>query len=226
MADMNADTTKWHYAEGKRDEMVRFIPRDTRTLLDVGCGRGGFGANLKSKFDLEVHGVELNAEAAGHARTRLDRVFELDLERDSQGLPDSRYDVVTFLDVLEHLQDPWSLLKRSHAWLRPGGTVVASLPNMRYYPVLKDLVLAKRFEYVDSGVLDRTHLRFFTLSGIDRLFRDAGFRQVRIEGINGGPLPWKLALLSRLLGDTLNDTRYVQFAVTARLGDELPLPTA
>ena len=217
MADMNADTTQWHYGDQNRDEMVRFIPRDTQAVLDIGCGRGGFGKHLKSKFDVEVHGVELNATAAQHARSRLDKVFEIDLERDPERLPNSRYDVVTFLDVLEHLQDPWSMLRRAHAWLRPGGMVVASLPNLRYYPVLKDLVLTKHFEYQENGVLDRTHLRFFTAVSMGRLFADTGYRAVSVEGINASPFPWKLQLLNKLLHGALDDTRYMQFAVSARL---------
>ena len=218
MADMNADVDQWHYGNPSRSEMLPFVPQGAQVVLDVGCGRGGFGAFLKSQRKLEVHGVELNAEAAQHARQRLDRVFELDLERDADKLPSDRYDVVSFLDVLEHLQDPWSMLKRAHAWLKPGGTVVASLPNLRYYPVLKDLVLSKRFEYEDNGVLDRTHLRFYTASSIERLFVETGFKAPQVQGINPSPLPWKLGLLNRLLGDALGDTRFKQFAISARPG--------
>lgn len=217
MADMNADPTQWHYGDQNRDEMLRFIPNDAQTLLDIGCGRGGFGGHLKSKLNVEVHGVELNAAAAQHARSRLDEVFELDLERNPHELPTGRYDVVTFLDVLEHLQDPWSMLRRAHAWLKPGGTVIASLPNLRYYPVFKDLVLTNRFEYQENGVLDRTHLRFFTVSSVERLFGDTGYRTISVTGINPSPFPWKLGLLNRLLGDALGDTRYMQFAVSGRL---------
>ena len=95
--------------------------------------------------------------------------------------------------------------------------VVASLPNVRYYPVLKELMLTKNFEDQDSGVLDRTHLRFFTEASMGRLFADTGYRTVSVEGIKTSPLPWKLGLLNKFLYGALDDTRYMQFAVSARL---------
>ncbi len=214
MAQMNA--VDWHYDDSKRPEVVPFVPRGTHTLLDVGCGRGAFGAHLKSLQAIEVHGVEINPIAATQARERLDQVFQGDLEHSPELVPAHTYDCVTFLDVLEHMQDPWSLLRQSTGWLRPAGVVVASIPNVRYYPVLKELLLQKTFRYQNNGVLDRTHLRFFTELTIRELFEVCGFQVDRLEGINGLPFPWKWGALNRLCGGFLEDTRYIQFIVVAK----------
>jgi 2-polyprenyl-3-methyl-5-hydroxy-6-metoxy-1,4-benzoquinol methylase len=214
MADMNA--VAWHYDDPKRQEIVPFIPPATRKLLDIGCGKGAFGAHLKSLCDIEVHGFEINPVAAAEANKRLDRVFHGDLEKNPDLIPSQAYDCITLLDVLEHLQDPWSLLQQTSKWLQPDGIVVASLPNVRHYPVLKDLLFQKSFRYSNIGVLDRTHLRFFTKVSVQELFIDCGFHVDSLTGINGEPFPWKWGLLNKLSGGALEDTRYLQFVVVGR----------
>ncbi len=124
---------------------------------------------------------------------------------------DVKVDCIVFNDVLEHTVDPWSVLRETKRHLNVGGCVVASIPNVRYLPVLIDLIFRSRWEYVDEGVLDRTHLRFFTRSTIEEMFASSGLKIARLEPINpfrrrGG------ALLKGVLGDT----RYLQFAVLAR----------
>jgi len=118
-------------------------------------------------------------------------------------------------DVLEHLPDPWTVLRQAHGLLNPGGVVVASIPNLRYFPVLKDLVLRGEFEYQRDGVLDRTHLRFFTRKSIGRLFEDTGYSVRAVEGLRGIVFPWKFGLLNRMLGRRFEDSRYLQFACIA-----------
>jgi 2-polyprenyl-3-methyl-5-hydroxy-6-metoxy-1,4-benzoquinol methylase len=212
MADMNADTSVWYYGESKRKEIVHLIPEGVRSMLDIGCGCGAFGGYVKSIKNIEVDGVELNSLAAKQAATKLRQVHVIDIDREPNWAPGQTYDLITLLDVLEHLQDPWSMLQRAAKWLSHNGYLLATIPNLRYYEVLKEILLAKTFRYQDSGVLDRTHLRFFTESTALELFASSNYTVVHHERINGLPFPWKYGLLNQLLLGSLEDTRYPQFA--------------
>src|SRR5262245_828670 len=122
-----------------------FVPRSATTILDVGCGTGAIGALLKSR-GAEVWGVEVAATAEA-ATTRLDRVIRRPIEAAGELIPNGHFDCVLFHDVLEHLVDPWSVLRAARAWLTPNGCVVASIPNMRHLQELMGLVFAKNWDY-------------------------------------------------------------------------------
>lgn len=205
------------YFDGPRKEMLEFVPTDARRILEIGCGDGRFAASLKARGPVEITGVELNAEAAARARERMDRVHVADLEAAPPVLPAAHFDCLICNDVLEHLRDPWAVLRHLRGSLAPGAKVVASLPNLRFLQVMKDLVLRGDFSYQDEGVLDRTHLRFFTRSTLNRLFVDTGYEVLRLQGINSRVRGWKFDLLDRLTGGRVDDMRYVQFAVVAQL---------
>jgi 2-polyprenyl-3-methyl-5-hydroxy-6-metoxy-1,4-benzoquinol methylase len=149
-----------YYSE-PRTEIRALVQADGARVLDIGCGAAALGASLKSDGAAYVAGVELNGPAAELARSRLDRLVEgsvVDVELPFE--PDS-FDYLIFADVLEHLPDPYAVLQRCLPFLRPGGRVIISVPNWRFYSVLLRLIL-DRWEYTDSGVRDRTHLRVFT----------------------------------------------------------------
>jgi SAM-dependent methyltransferase len=120
-----------------------------------------------------VAGIEPTA-AALVAKTRLDDAVQGYFPAD---LPSTwaPFDVICFNDVLEHIPDPWSVLRATHAWLAPGGQVIASIPNVRFLDVLVDLVVRGKWTYMPTGVLDQTHLRFFTRASLEPLFHDAGY---------------------------------------------------
>jgi 2-polyprenyl-3-methyl-5-hydroxy-6-metoxy-1,4-benzoquinol methylase len=154
--------------------MIRMVGGGKR-VLDVGCWNGDMGAHLR-QHNVEVVGVEQDPEAAKIAAERLDRVVvgdvqELDLEA---VFGSGVFDAIVLGDVLEHLVDPRLVLSRLRPLLSPGGSVVASIPNVAHGSVRLHL-LDGRFDYTDVGLLDHTHLRFFTRSTMERLFEDAGF---------------------------------------------------
>jgi 2-polyprenyl-3-methyl-5-hydroxy-6-metoxy-1,4-benzoquinol methylase len=167
-----------------RSEMAAFVPAGARRIVDVGCGTGGFAASLKRDRGAEVWGIELAPAAASEAEARLDRVLVGDAATCIAGLPDTYFDCVVFNDVLEHLADPYQVLLRTQAKLAPEGTVVCSIPNVRYWRVLRGLLLRKDWRYEESGVLDRTHLRFFTERSIRDMFRELGYEILELRGIN------------------------------------------
>jgi len=123
--------------------------------------------------------------------------------------------VIVFNDSLEHLIDPFLFLEKIKHKLKPGGSVVISIPNVRHFRNLYQLIFKKQWRYVDSGILDRTHLRFFTCESIRDMFEEAGFSIVQRKGIHG-TRKRKVRILALLSFCFLSDIRFLQFAVVAR----------
>ena len=214
---MEAGGSAGYYGHPRR-EMEPFVPAGAATVLDVGCGAGAFAATLRSARpgrQLEIWGVELIPEAAALARGTLDQVLVGDAVVRVAELPDARFDCVVMNDVLEHLAEPAPLLRQARRVLKPGGALVASLPNVRYFFNVWDLAVRGRWDYVDEGILDRTHLRFYTRSSLRRLLADEGFAVATMQGINPtGSLKFRLANLLTL--GRFADMRWLQFACVAR----------
>jgi 2-polyprenyl-3-methyl-5-hydroxy-6-metoxy-1,4-benzoquinol methylase len=170
------------YHTNPRTEIMSFIAEPPGTVLDIGCGGGATGRLVKDKFPgTRVVGIEINAGAAEHARGVLDRVVcaGVDGVDPARDMPDERISTVLLLDVLEHLYDPWRALQRIHGWLAPQTRVIASLPNIRNLATLSELA-GGHFEYAENGVLDVTHVRFFTRASLRDLFEQTGFEVRRI----------------------------------------------
>jgi 2-polyprenyl-3-methyl-5-hydroxy-6-metoxy-1,4-benzoquinol methylase len=142
-------------------------------VLEIGCASGRLGERMKADGAARYVGVERVPQVAALAQTRLDEVVVGDVEQMALPFAPESFDYIVFGDVLEHLTDPWTVLRRSVAYLKPGGAIVASIPNVNHVTILCGL-LQGRWEYADAGLLDRTHLRFFTLHEIIDLFAQAG----------------------------------------------------
>jgi len=175
------------YYDHLRLELLDLFPRAPTRLLDVGCGSGATGAAAKARWPgVETLGIEVTADAAQRAVARLDRVFAGSAETlDLAAAGVAGVDGVLLADVLEHLVDPWRFLAGLRAVLAPNATVVASIPNVANLWLLDELA-AGRFAYTPSGLLDKTHLRFFTRRSIAALFDGAGYDIVRWERITDG----------------------------------------
>jgi 2-polyprenyl-3-methyl-5-hydroxy-6-metoxy-1,4-benzoquinol methylase len=167
------------------------IPLQARHVLDVGCASGALGRALKaSRPGIDVRGVEPVREQAERARQFLDDVH---VGGADDPLPAHwpAPDCVIFADVLEHMVDPWLTLRRFRSVLANGGMVIASIPNVANQSVLRGL-LRHRFDYATHGILDRTHLRFFTRDTALEMFEQAAFSIHRVgrvmEGLGQKPL--------------------------------------
>ena len=215
-----------YYFHQHRNEMIPFIPSHAQSLLEVGCGSGAFASNLKERRAIVITGIEPQQAAYEEASAILDRVLQLDVDSGIEALKDQRFDCIVFNDVLEHLVDPWNTLKKISELLLPGGCVVVSIPNARYMPVFKEFVFNADWQYREDGVMDRTHLRFFTKKSIKIMFESTGYEVTELQGINGIDFPWKYSFLNRLVGRRLEDTRYKQYACVARLRGEHPPSSA
>jgi SAM-dependent methyltransferase len=191
--------------------MIPFIPIAARSVLDVGCSRGRFGALLRNADPgRNLVGIEPDPEAVKEAAHNYDEVICGLFPEDMPA--GSTFDCIVFNDVIEHVVDPWTLLRKAERHLTPAGRIVASIPNIRYYIVVRDLLLRGRWEYADWGILDRTHLRFFTRESINRLFPECGYIIDQLTPIN----PIQLRRAALLTTKWFRDMRYQQFAVVAK----------
>lgn len=165
-----------------RPEVQRLVSRRARRILDVGCAAGKLGAGLKARQPSEVWGVECHAQAAAQAAKLLDRVITAPVEQALQQLPQGYFDSIILSDLLEHLVDPAAVLAGLAQKLAPTGEIVVSLPNVAHWSVLQAL-LEGSWDYQDAGILDRTHLRFFTRKSALKLFAAAGFSATSVTPI-------------------------------------------
>ena len=164
-----------HYYEGLNEHLLAVVPDAARTIVEVGCANGRLGEALKrDRTDRSVIGVERDPHAAAIARQRLDAVLEVDLEVDLPVIDPGSVDCVVFGDVLEHLRDPLPLLRAARSWLAPGGSIACSIPNIAHHSVLLQLVRGD-LQYQPAGLLDTTHVRFYTYATIMKVLLEAGF---------------------------------------------------
>lgn len=155
-------------------------------ILDVGTADGYLGAILKERGHY-VAGVERDPRLVEKARSIYDRFFQADIDRFE--FPErAAYDLVIFADVLEHLIDPAAVLRRAIASLKPNGKIIISVPNVANIAVRLSLLLG-RFDYGDRGILDRTHLRFFTRQTLTKLLQESG---LSIRRTVATPIPVQL----------------------------------
>jgi 2-polyprenyl-3-methyl-5-hydroxy-6-metoxy-1,4-benzoquinol methylase len=217
MADTTYAAKTDNYFDNTRPEMQRYIPASAQRMLEVGCGNAGFAASVKRSRPIHVTAVEGYAPAAEAAQSRVDRLLAMPLEEALPLLADERFDCIVMNDVLEHLVDPWAALRQLRPLLSPAGVVIASIPNVRYFTVFKEYLLEGQWKYQRDGVMDRTHLRFFTRKSMVDLFQDSGYVMQSIVGINGmAEFPFKFALLNWLMRNALDDARFIQFACVAK----------
>lgn len=164
----------WYY-NIEKSRMVPFIPDGDNVILDIGCATGRLGRKLRDLHKAnELIGVEIFSPAADEAAKFYDKVYRGDIE--SLTLPYKEYfDFVICGDILEHLRDPWTLLDRIHGWLKSDGIFISSIPNIRNWRVIRDLMLCGKWDYVEAGILDNTHLRFFTKSTFLKMQTKAKF---------------------------------------------------
>lgn len=185
------------YFDGTRTAFVQELPRNpSARLLEVGCGNGKTAAFAKSEGKCGwCTGVELCEGPAAEARKRLDEVFVGNVEQLELDLPAASFDILILSEVLEHLADPGAVLRKLRRFLKPGAIVLAGSPNVCHHSVVR-MVVAGRWDYEGKGIMDATHLRWFTARSFRALFADAGYAVDQVGPAN--PLSGKARLANAL----------------------------
>ena len=157
-------------------DLFSVIPGGLSCVLEVGCGSGEMGLLYKAKYPKSRYfGIELDSNAAIRAESKIDAVLNVDVEDFDQYWNDfPLVDCLVYGDVLEHLRDPWNVLRQHSLRLERSGVVVACIPNVQHWSVLATLMRGN-WPVMDEGLFDRTHLRWFTKRGICELFSRSGF---------------------------------------------------
>jgi 2-polyprenyl-3-methyl-5-hydroxy-6-metoxy-1,4-benzoquinol methylase len=214
-AELQYSAKTEEYFTHARREILPLLPTHAARVLEVGCGAGYTLSFLKAQGMCDwVCGIEISEAAAEKALRMLDEVVLGDIETMDLPVEAGSIDLLLCLDVLEHLVDPWEALSRLTTLLSPNGVLVVSLPNVRYYRILFQLVLRGRWDYQDSGILDRTHLRFFTRATAIELIESSGLSVKTVSATNAHAGHWKYRVLEAL---TLSRVRpYFEFQYLIR----------
>jgi GT2 family glycosyltransferase/cyclopropane fatty-acyl-phospholipid synthase-like methyltransferase len=174
-----------NYYGNERPEVVKLINKKSKKILDVGCASGVMAAKIKKDFGAEVWGIEVVESVAKEAEEKIDKVLIGSVEEKIPELPDNYFDTIVFADILEHLVDPWRVLKDIKKKLKPHGEIVVSIPNIRHWSTIIDL-LQGSWRYAEAGILDKTHLRFFTMETAAEMIQGAGYDILDLQATRFG----------------------------------------
>lgn len=200
-----------------RTEMLAYIPENANRILEVGCGEGVF-CNALKRNGREIWGIDLDANSAAKAEKIINKVLVGSIDDLIKTLPPSYFDCVIFNDVFEHLYTPWDTLLNLKKVLAPNAVVVSSIPNFRYVNnLLLNIIWNKDFKYnPEGGIMDDTHIRFFTSRSIIRMYEEQGYEIIRHEGVK--PCKGKFEKLAIALSfGLLSDAKYKQYATVAKI---------
>lgn len=203
------------YFSNARADFVDRLPRDASAqILEVGCGSGATGALALSEGCCGRYvGVELFENAAAEAREVLSEVVTGNVETLEFHWQPASFDAIIFSEVLEHLVEPGEVLKKLARFVRPGGMLLASSPNISHWRVVRELIMG-RFQLADQGVFDRTHLRWFTPNSFATMAEAAGFDVEELGPVTA--FSPRTELLSRLTGGRFDHLFMTQIAMIAR----------
>lgn len=175
-----------HYINHVVWEIVDEISEGLHRILDVGCGGGLTGLTLKQMGKAsEVVGIEISEKAAKRAKDRIDEVIIGNVEHMEFPFSEDNFDFIILGDILEHLIDPWLFLDKIKRYQKKTGKIIASIPNVRCWRVLYPLLIRGGWRYEEHGVLDKSHLRFFTKETMISLFKNSGLIVHKINAMMG-----------------------------------------
>jgi 2-polyprenyl-3-methyl-5-hydroxy-6-metoxy-1,4-benzoquinol methylase len=223
------------YFLNSRQEVAPFLPTHYLRTLEIGCGAGGFSQTYL-KLAQEKWGIEPDIEAAAIATPKFHNLLVGTYDQACTKLPDNYFDLVVCNDVIEHMRDHDAFLRGIKSKMKSGAYLVGSIPNIRHFTALIKLLIFKDWPYANDGILDRTHLRFFTKKSLRRAFIENGYEIEELQGIRSivrdgvtGLSPMQ-NVATRLAAAVLvgasfgywSDTQYPQFAFRIRYQNQLP----
>jgi len=169
------------YFSHVRQDVAPLLPKKINRALEIGCGAGNTLQWLKRDYNARwIAGVELCNASAVVASKQLDFFVQGNIEELELSIESASIDVLLCLDVLEHLVDPWRVIDRLTKLLSPSGVLIVSLPNVSHISVMAPLIFHDRWDYTPSGILDKTHLRFFTRKTAIELIESSGLAMTQV----------------------------------------------
>lgn len=206
-----------NYFNLHRKNLLDLLPNNIQVsnALDVGCAEGNFGKLLKEKYKCKVWGIEPDFESSKLASNNLDNVFNGTFEASIINI-NIKFDLICFNDVLEHMVSPENTLSIAKNYINENGIIQCSVPNILHYHEFLNILINKDFKYEDKGIMDRTHLRWFTKKSLVRLFEECGYKVIKVEGLDPTKSK-KMSLINLLSLGYLNEMKYPQFALQAQL---------
>lgn len=176
-------TKSENYFSLERQIFKNEINEKNLKILDIGCGTGILGSYFRTNQNCEVYGVEINESAFQIARNNLDKVIKANIEVIDLPVDYNNFDYIILGDVLEHLINPIATINKIFKVLKPGGKILITVPNVRYWKLILKLVFFDTWKYESWGILDFTHLRFFTKKSLTLLLQNEGYSKINSERI-------------------------------------------
>lgn len=220
-----------NYYSSERKDILPYIPQGIKKVLDIGCATGHFGLALKRELGVEeVVGIEVVPEIAKIAKKNLDKVFVGNIEEDDFPLEENYFDLITCCDVLEHTENPVIVLRKLTQYLKPYGHVIISIPNIQYWGTIYNLSFG-RWDYQDAGILDITHLKFYTKNKLQEFIRASGLLTnnispltIALEGYvprdNNGKIQ-----IGKVMIENVSDAEYEAFRAFQYIAIAQKIPT-
>lgn len=216
-AALYRDKERGYFNYPRLDLLEMLPPGAGWKLLELGAGDGATLRTAKAR-GIASYGVGIDiaqVDAAADGLPPVDRFLVGNVEEMDLDLPAAHFDAVLCADVLEHLIDPWRVVRRLAHHLRPGGLFLSSIPNIRNHRALAQIVLKGDFHYAEAGLLDRSHLRFFCRKNIRELFEQAGLVVEAME-TNMGAYGRRHKLINALTAGLFKDFFVLQYRTRAR----------
>ncbi len=203
------------YYSNERRDILPFLPEKPVKSIEFGCGIGNFSGIIEAEFGTETWGVDLNEEAVAEAKKRMHKVVLADAMEAIAQLPENYFDCIICNDILEHLPYPEQFLKEVRSILVKDAHIAISVPNVRSWGHFIHYFLHKDWRYGDFGILDNTHMKFFTKKSLMRMLEESGIEIELIRGITAtNTILFNLTNIVTL--GFISDMRYLEYAVRGR----------
>lgn len=209
-----------NYFKGGRQTIIEKINLEkVQTLIDIGCSDGATLKLInKENHNIELWGVELMEEPAKEAQKQFQKIYIGTIEENLKNLPNNYFDAILMLDVIEHLAYPEDVLLILKSKLKFGGKIYSSIPNISHIKGIFNLLIKKDWKYESYGLMDYTHLRFFTPKSIKRMFNNLGYEIIDQRGMTPSSW-WKHIFFTVFSFGYLYSNRYLHVYTEVRKTD-------
>ncbi len=204
------------YYESSRHEMEYFIADAPKKSIEFGCANGIFSERIKQKYQTETWGIDIDKKSIEVAKDKIDNAMCGDAFKLIDSLPENYFDCLICNDFIEHVTSPDLFFQKIRKCLTDDAILICSLPNVRHFKHINRLLFLKDWKYKSQGILDYTHLRFFTKKSMKRSIKEWGFEIQLVKGIRPTKNPF-FYILNLLSLNFIGDMRFLQYGFRAKL---------